>query len=86
MKVALVLALVLLMVLAGLPLAMGHMSEMGDCPACTAPSPFALGLCAGMLAVLAFIVLLGSRRIGVAGVATRQFLLATSIFRPPRTT
>lgn len=85
MKVALVLGLVLLMVLAGLPFVMGYTSEMADCPACASPGgPSGLGLCAGILAMAAFTARLGSRRVGLAGVTARRVLVVTAIFRPPR--
>lgn len=85
MKTALLIALILLLLIIGLPVAMGHMGNMGDCPACTsANAPFALGLCVGILSLVAFTVLLSSRRFMLHAAPTRRFLLATSIFRPPR--
>jgi hypothetical protein len=85
MKVALVLALVLLVMLAGLPVAMGQVSHLGDCPACTSPNgPLVLGLCAAVLAIVAFTATMRSHPIGLRDRLTRNFLLTSSIFRPPR--
>jgi hypothetical protein len=82
MKVVLVIALILLMLLVGLPTAMGH---MGDCPACTsAKAPFALGICAGVLSAAGFILLMSGSRFRLLAHSPRRFLLAASIFRPPR--
>lgn len=82
MKTALVLILALLLLVIGLPLGMG---DMGDCPMCTsAKTPFALGLCAGILSLLALSVLLSSTRFGLATEVRYRFLLSRSIYRPPR--
>jgi len=85
MKILLVIALILLLLLVGLPVATGHTGHMGDCPACPpANAPFALGLCAGVLSFVALILLLSSSQFRLLAQSTRQFLLTTSIFRPPR--
>jgi hypothetical protein len=82
MKVALALLLILLLLLIPLPLGMGH---MGDCPACTAAkSPFALGICAGILSFFALIVLLAGSQLRPAEESARRLLLARSVYRPPR--
>ncbi len=82
MKVLLTVLLVLLLLLVALPMGMGH---MGDCPACTASkAPFALGLCAAILSLLALSVLLSSTRFRRAAEARHRFLLSRSIYRPPR--
>ena len=82
MKVVLVVLLILLLLLVALPMGMGH---MGDCPACTAAkSPFALGLCAGILSLLALSVLLSSTRFRLTAESLHRFLLSRSIYRPPR--
>jgi hypothetical protein len=81
MKVALALLLILLLILLALPIGMGH---MGDCPACTSAQTLALGLCAGILSLVAMIVLLSSARFRPMSDAARRFLLARSIYRPPR--
>lgn len=77
------LVLVVLLLIVGMPLAMG---QMGDCPACTsAKTPFALGICAGILSLMALAILLTSQRFRPLASSSPQFLLASSIFRPPRT-
>ena len=80
-KVLLVVLLVLLLLLVVLPIGMGHMD---DCPACTSKAPFALGICAGILSLLALGVLLSSTRFRLATEARHRFLLTRSIYRPPR--
>lgn len=85
MKIVLAFALILLLLLVALPVAVGHMDHMGDCPACTsAKAPFALGLCAGIPSFVALIILLSSSRFRLVAQTSRQFLLTSSIFRPPR--
>jgi hypothetical protein len=85
MKVLLVLGLVLLLILVGLPLAMG-MGDMGSCPACSDPdAPFALAMCVAILALVALYA--GSSASG--GVARRtpplpRFLLVSGLDRPPQ--
>ncbi len=83
MKRFLALALLLLLLILGLPLAMG-MGEMGDCPMCTSPKTIALGLCAGILSLFILVVLLASARLRPNEESSRRFLLARSIYRPPR--
>jgi len=74
--------LILLLLVVSLPIGMGH---MGDCPACTATKAlFALGICAGIISLLALIVLLSGSRFRLATEARRSFLLSRSIYRPPR--
>lgn len=81
MKTVLVLVLVLLLPAVGLPLGMGHM----DCPTCTAAkSPFALGLCAGILSVIGLSVLLASNRFRLAPQSRYRFILSRSTYGPPR--
>ncbi|MBA2427635.1 MAG: hypothetical protein H0V60_11225 [Actinobacteria bacterium] len=82
MRVVLTLLLILLLLLLALPIGMGH---MGDCPACTsAKAPYALGICAAVLSLVALVVLLARSRLFLAKETTRRFLLARSIYRPPR--
>ncbi len=83
MKRFLALALLLLLLILGLPLAMG-MGEMGDCPMCTSPNTIALGICAGILSLFMLIVLLSSSRLRLSEDSFRRFLLAQSLYRPPR--
>ncbi|HZJ49419.1 MAG TPA: hypothetical protein VFF07_00890 [Actinomycetota bacterium] len=74
--------LIVLLLLVALPIGMG---DMGDCPACTATkAPFTLGLCAGILSLLALSVLLSSTGLRLATEARYRFLLSRSIYRPPR--
>ncbi len=81
MKVVLTLILILLLVVIALPMGMG---EMGDCPMCTSPKTIALGICAGLLSLFVLIVLLGSSRLRLLEESSQRFLLARSIYRPPR--
>lgn len=82
MKVILALSLIVLLLFVALPIGMNGMAE---CPACTsATAPFAVGLCAGILSLIALIVVLSSGRLRLAQHASHRFLLALSIFRPPR--
>lgn len=81
MRPLLALALILLLVIIALPMGMG---EMGDCPMCTSPKTIALGICAGILSLLVLIVLLASSRLRSVEQSSRRFLLARSIYRPPR--
>jgi len=85
MKVMLALALILILLLVGLPFAMGHMGLMEDCPACmSSKASFGLGLCAGILSFVALMVLVANDRLRIRAQASRQFLPASSIFKPPR--
>jgi len=85
MKVMLALVLILILLLVGLPFAMSPMGHMGDCPACTSSkASFGLGLCAGILSFVALIVLVANDRLRIRAQASRQFLPASSIFKPPR--
>jgi hypothetical protein len=80
----LVLALVLLVLLVGLPVAMG-MGDMAQCPSCTGnDSPAALAMC---LAILSFFVLVASRhgsRVSPRRQVVRLLLLADPLDRPPQ--
>lgn len=82
----LVVALVLLILLTGLPLALG-MSAMPACPSCPAPdAPIWFGACFAILAWAVLTILMRSFPISHALAALRQLLLATSLERPPRLT
>ena len=82
MKKVLVVAVVILILVAGLPLGM---AGMGDCPMCTVPSsPFALGICLAVVSMglLAFLL---TATINCNQILTpRSALLTSSIYRPPR--
>lgn len=84
MKALLAMVVVLLLLLVALPIGMGDMGKMGDCPMCTSPKAIALGICAGILSLLMQIVLLGRSRLRLSEQASRRLLLARSIYRPPR--
>ncbi len=85
MKVVFALALILLLLVIGLPFAMSPMGHMGDCPACTlSKAPYGIGLCAGILSFMALIVLMAGDRFRIRARASRRFLLTSSIFKPPR--
>jgi len=82
MKVFLALVLILLVLLVALPIGMGG---MGDCPACASSTgTFALGLCAGVLSLVALTVHLTRTSFQFASAVARRFLLARSFYRPPR--
>ena len=82
MKIVLTVLVVLLLVLIVLPVGMGH---MGDCPACTAAKgPLELGVCAGVLSLVALTVLLTSSLFRSLTDRPPRLLLARSLFRPPR--
>jgi hypothetical protein len=82
-KVA-VIALVLLVLVMGLPLAMG-MSDMGPCPSCTGvDTPVAVAMCLAIVSAFVFVVssksgLMASRRQQV-----RLVLRSDPPERPPR--
>ncbi len=81
MKVLFALILILLLVAIALPMGMG---EMGDCPMCTSPEALSLGICAAILSLVGLIVLLGSSRFREREQSARLFLIASSVYRPPR--
>jgi hypothetical protein len=80
----LVVAVVLLILLTGLPLALG-MSAMPACPSCPAPdAPIWFGACFAIL-VWAFVtILIRSFLVPRALAALKPLLFATSLERPPR--
>lgn len=85
MKLLLTLLMVLLLVLVALPIAMGGMGEMADCPMCTSPDPHvALGICAAILCLMGVIILFSTSRARVLEERAGGFLLAPAIYRPPR--
>ena len=82
MKLVLTVLVILLLLLVALPMGMGH---MGDCPSCTpAESSFSLGLCAGILSLIVFRVLLTATRLLLPEEVHHMFLFARSVYRPPR--
>lgn len=85
MRKIFLIAVVLLLVLAGLPfLAMG--SHAPDCPLCPSPdTPIGLALCAALLvAALVLVDLARQRHHGSLQRSARLRLLTTGIERPPQ--
>ena len=76
--------LVVFLLLVALPVAMGHMDHVGDCPACTSSKVFSLGLCAVILGLLGLTVPLSATRVRAFGGAPYRFDPSSSIYRPPR--
>ena len=85
MKALVALLLILLLVLIALPMSMGGMDAMGDCPMCTSPEThIALGMCAALLSLVGFALLLSSSRLHLVRATARRFLAISAIYRPPR--
>lgn len=85
MKTLLLLALVLLLLVIGLPLATG-MDDMGSCPACSAPgAPLALAMCLAILAIgMLFTTLAFSGRIAHRDRRSPRCLALATLDRPPQ--
>ncbi|MBA3430968.1 MAG: hypothetical protein H0U16_05745 [Actinobacteria bacterium] len=84
MKTVLVVALVVIILLSGLPVMVG-MSDMTTCSSCPVPnSPILLGMCFGALAGLVFVLGLFMTRVSTASVAVPRVLLARRLDKPPR--
>jgi hypothetical protein len=84
MKKGLIVALVLLILLTGLPLALG-MSAMPVCPSCPAPdAPIWLGACFAILVWAVLTILARSFLLTHALSMLKPLLLASSLERPPR--
>jgi len=84
MRRALVLSLVLLILITGLPLALG-MGAMEPCPSCPAPdAPIWFGACFAILAWGLMTVALLSMRVSPAAALLKSLLVTTSLERPPR--
>jgi hypothetical protein len=82
MKKAAVIALVLLVLLAGLPFAMG-MSDMAPCPSCTGVER-PVAMCLAMVSLFVLIVSSSSSVIGSRRQVVRLLLFADPPERPPR--
>lgn len=81
---AAVVALVLLVLVVGLPLAMG-MSEMAPCPSCTGlNTPVAVAMCLAIVSLFVLVVSSNSSRIASRQQVVRLRLLAEPPERPPR--
>lgn len=85
MKTLLVLGLVLLLLVVGLPLAMG-MGDMAPCPACSAPDAhLAIAMCLAIFAMGAvFMSSSLSRRMPLRSNRIPEFLALSSLDRPPQ--
>jgi hypothetical protein len=80
----LIVALVLLILLTGLPLALG-MSAMPPCPSCPAPdAPIWFGACFAILVWAVLMILVRSFLISHASAALKPLLFAKSLEHPPR--
>jgi hypothetical protein len=77
MKKTSAIALILLLIVLGLPLAMG-MSDMASCPSCAVERPVAVGMCLAILAVLLLIVSSRSTR-----VVSKTELIGLRLFADP---
>ncbi len=83
-KKASVIALVVLLLVVGLPLAMG-MSGMAPCPSCTGVEPpVAVAMCLAIVSLLVLIVSLRSSRIASRPQLVRLLLLSDPPERPPQ--
>lgn len=84
MKKASVIALILLVLVVGLPLAMG-MSDITPCPSCTGiNTPVAVAMCLAILSLFVLVVSSSSSRIASTQQVIRLGLLAEPPERPPR--
>jgi hypothetical protein len=84
MKKAVVIALVLLVLLVGLPLAMG-MSDMAPCPSCTkGDAPVAVAMCLAIVSLFVLVMSSNSSVIVARRRVVRVLLLADPLERPPR--
>ena len=84
MRRALILSLVLVILVTGLPLALG-MGAMQPCPSCPAPdAPIWFGACFAILAWGLITIALRSMRVLPDVAVLKPLLLAISLERPPR--
>lgn len=82
MRLLLALMLIVLLLLVGIPMAMGGMA---DCPLCTSPNhELVLVLCAAILSIIAFTVLLSTCPVFLVDREARGRLVPRDIYRPPR--
>jgi hypothetical protein len=83
-KKLVVITLVLLILLVGLPLAMG-MGDMAPCPSCTGiERPVAVAMCLAIVSLFVLIVSLGSSVIGSRRQVVRLRTFVDRLERPPR--
>ncbi len=86
MKTIGIVLLVVVLLLAGLPLAMGMGMDMsGDCPACGPDAPIFLAMCLAVLSLFALALGLASSKISLASEPDMPSVSLASLFRPPRT-
>jgi hypothetical protein len=84
MKKVAIIGLVVLILLVGMPLAMG-MGGMAPCPDCPATTSWSvIGLCAAVLSFFALLVLLASTNMTLLLTTVRAYLLVRRLDRPPR--
>lgn len=84
MKKAVVIALVLLVLVVGLPLGMG-MSDMTPCPSCTGvDTPVALAMCLAIMSLFTLVVSSRSSLIASRREVVRLLLRSDPPERPPR--
>lgn len=84
MKVVLTVLLILFVLLLALPLGMG-MSEMADCPTCTAPDIHQdLGICFAIVSIAGMMILHAFTRFRPVQTHARSSLISRHIYRPPR--
>lgn len=87
MKTIGVLALVLLLLLVGLPFAAGMSmgtDMQGHCPACAPDAPLALAMCLAILSLFVLMVPLSRGLILPTTIAAGAASSTASLFRPPR--
>ena len=84
MKTIGIVLLVPVLLLAGLPLAMG-MDMGGDCPACAPDAPVSLAMCLAILSLFTMALGLSSSRFSSASGPDMPSVSLGSLFRPPRT-
>lgn len=83
-KKAAVILLVVLVLVIGVPLAMG-MSEMAPCPSCPGiDTPVAVAMCLAIVSLFILLVCSNSSRIASRQLVLRPWLLADPPERPPR--
>ena len=90
MKTAGVVLLVLVLLLVGLPLAMGidmgtGMDADGHCPSCAPDGPISLAMCLAVLSLFALTLRVTSSKILFAKATHLRATSLISLYRPPRT-
>jgi hypothetical protein len=84
MRIAIAVALIALVLIVGLPLAMG-MGDMGSCPSCgPGDAPVAAAMCLAVLSLFVLNVLFQSRSLAQTEKGMRVLLLGDPPDKPPR--